>query len=778
MTPRPLRPAQSSRRIDDHDGGDGAGETPVARPGQGPVVMSAGRSLPKRSTCLQCRVRKVRCDGREGLCQNCSRLGFECSFQKVSSESSQGRYAPKLPPSRRRMQACAPCHLKKTRCRGELPRCSSCVRSGRDCIYPTTVRRQNVPPSTSTSASIPTTTAAAVPADDRSSDPGRETPAQQMTVVNDESPAPASAEPTMAAEKQIEDYFDHLYPLPSFAFLHKQTVIRRCRDGTMNEPLRLAICAITALHLQRTWLPHDVWAQQAEQLIIQQIGRPSIFHLQALILVVRYRIESGEFATAFMLAALAARTALALRLNYERAELAFVAQEARRRLFWALYLLDDYFCVGLREFELCPEETIHLQLPCREALFEAEMPCRTGLLRPMGGDDVSAIGLRGVFMRLTSVRRAIMRFNRRVGLGEESASTISDSIRRLERDLAHLQGAVGLEGRYSGSGPAACKWPAQFVMLHMSYHQCYCDLYRMFLNGYSEAAPSGLLASLRAQDCIAMQAKCLEHAEDIIRVLADFTQSHAGDNGRLLLLERDAAVCAFESARLIMFGTRLPCATSTLQSSIQKAEGISLVFITKFFPHSASTQPLKSALEHLIATYKTPDPAPLNGQTPQIPPSEPEFEPEPEPEPVPAVPHTSGKVSQYASSRQRLSVQSLLLQSDFADNSHEIVGSGDGDAAPLIPLLPPLLPTITTAITPPTTTTTPPTTATTTTTTTITTTTPVIPDQDPARQPRRQPRTITIDACREDAGLIFNPWMGFAGTEELYGFPGGLSEEY
>lgn len=110
-----------------------------------------------------------------------------------------------------------------------------------------------------------------------------------------------------------------------------------------------------------------------------------------------------------MLAALAARTAVALRLNYERSELAPVAQEARRRLFWALYLLDDYFCVGLREFELCPEETIHLQLPCREEIFEAGQPCQTGMLRPSASDDVAAMGLRGAFMRLTSARRAIMR---------------------------------------------------------------------------------------------------------------------------------------------------------------------------------------------------------------------------------------------------------------------------------------------------------------------------------------------------------------------------------
>ncbi|KAJ8122349.1 hypothetical protein ONZ43_g1431 [Nemania bipapillata] len=332
-------------------------------------------------------------------------------------------------------------------------------------------------------------------------------------MIDNESPSSGTTENTPGASLLdlstvvglVEDYFDYLYPLPSFAFLHKPTVIRRCQDDTINKPLKFAICAITSLHLQRTSLCHHLWAQQAEQLLLQQISRPSIFHLQALLLVVRYRIESGEFPTAFMLAGLAARTAVALRLNYERSELAFVAQEARRRLFWALYLLDDYFCVGLREFELCPEETIHLQLPCREEIFATGQPCQTGMLRPRASDNVAAIGLRGAFLRLTSERRAIMRFNRRVGLGEVSSSTIGGRIRQFERDLAGLLSSLIPGHQYSVTNLVSSELPAQFAMLHMSYHQCHCDLYRMFLNGYSEAAPSKLLASIRTQDRISSE---------------------------------------------------------------------------------------------------------------------------------------------------------------------------------------------------------------------------------------------------------------------------------
>lgn len=296
------------------------------------------------------------------------------------------------------MLACVPCHSKKTRCLGELPSCSSCVRRNRVCSYPSARRNGSAADGLIEPSGI-------VWVDDRSA--GDASPSQEdIGMVDTAEGSAPDPETTMAL---ILDYFEHLYPLPSFAFLHKPTVLLRCRDQTINEILKLSICAITSLQLQRTSLCHDLWAQQAEQRILQQIGRASIFHLQALLLIIRYRIESGDFPTAFMLAALAARTALALRLNYERPELSEVAQEARRRLFWAVYLLDDFFCVGLREFELCPEETIHLQLPCDEEYFDVGRYVHTGLLRPGASDNVTILGLRGVFLRLTSMRRAVMR---------------------------------------------------------------------------------------------------------------------------------------------------------------------------------------------------------------------------------------------------------------------------------------------------------------------------------------------------------------------------------
>ncbi|KAI1452037.1 fungal-specific transcription factor domain-containing protein [Annulohypoxylon moriforme] len=734
---RPLRPLQVSRDLDEPQSSQakpGLASAPISTP------ISIPDSLKKRAICSQCRIRKVRCDGRQNICQNCDRLGFECSFQQ-SPGKSPGQYVVKLPERRRRMQACIQCHSKKTRCLGELPSCSSCVRRNRTCVYPRTkkhgsiVRGNDLADVSGAGDQVIQQRA------------GDSSPVQEIAMAG---PTEGLALDDDATFDLMEDYFKHLYPLPSFSFLHKPTVLQRCRNRTTNETLKLAICAITALQLHRTSLCHDLWVQQAEQSILQQMGRASIFNLQALLLVIRYRIESGEFPTAFMLAALAARTALALRLNYERPELPDVAQEARRRLFWALYLLDDFFCVGLREFELCPEETIHLQLPCDEDDFEAGRHAHTGLLRPGLGSpgDAALVGLRGVYLRLTSMRRAVMRFNRSVGLGDELSSTIGESIRRFEEELRLVKETLRPSDRYSVSNLTSSKWQAQVIMLHMSWHQCHCDMYRLGLDGYSEAAPSPVLLALHPRDRARMQLKCLEHAESIIQIVSDFLNYGDGNS----LLERDAAVCAFEGARLLMFGSsRILGAASNLDVAVSKAR-LSLDLITKFFPYSASAQPLRKDLERLIASYSVR----LALQT-----QEAFSEPDP-----PSSARPSTKVSQYATSRQRLSVQSLLLQSDFVDDSNEIAGPAQTTETPT------LSGSMQTAHA-----------------------SGVSGEMmSGAATPRNHswvttgpangqlpPTSLSLDARQEDAGLIFNPWMGFTGSEDMYGVssrPPGLDDEF
>lgn len=207
----------------------------------------------------------------------------------------------------------------------------------------------------------------------------------------------------------ITIFFERIFPLPSYSFLHPATVKKRFQEGVLDEALKLTICAITKLYIWGRSSSSDTWADESQELLLQNISRPSVLHLQALLLLVRYRAGAGDFSSAFLLAGLAARSAVGLRLNYDRSDLGPIAQEVRRRTFWSLYLLDDIFSVGLEDFELCRPEIIHLQLPSDDIDFMRERYIRTGSLESDGDDGSDNIGFRGLFLRVAFIRRAIMR---------------------------------------------------------------------------------------------------------------------------------------------------------------------------------------------------------------------------------------------------------------------------------------------------------------------------------------------------------------------------------
>jgi hypothetical protein len=81
-----------------------------------------------------------------------------------------------------------------------------------------------------------------------------------------------------------------------------------------------------------------------------------------------------------------------------------------------------------------------------------------------------------------------------------------------------------------------------------------------------------------------MKEKCISHAEQIVNILSDFVQ-HKGEKD---MLEFDAAICTYHSARLLLFGaytgrdnTGLP-----MQTAISKAQ-LCLDVITRYFNFSA-----------------------------------------------------------------------------------------------------------------------------------------------------------------------------------------------
>ncbi|KAJ6011594.1 hypothetical protein N7451_003006 [Penicillium sp. IBT 35674x] len=547
----------------------------------------------QRPPCFQCRCRKVRCDRQQDKCGNCERLQFSCSFQKqIGPVNAQaGSRVLEHPERRRGNQACVDCHREKARCSGEFPECAKCKRRQRRCRYPESGPR---PDQTYEGSSALST--------NQSDELEGSALPKYRTVAADRPNRTDSLVPRDELEQSINDYFQYLYPIPTYAFLHEFSIQQQFMKGMLDRNLGLSIAAVAKEVLSPGPGPSGKtyrWARKVEMDIWNQLERPSIVSLQCLLLVIHYYIHIGRFSRAYMLAGLAARGATALRLNHERPELRFIAQEIRRRVLWALNSIDGSFSVGLPEYETIPHAVIYQRLPSSENAFRDGRPTFTTSTHSpwLDSDPSSGCNLFSACVRVSKISKDIMRLTRQLALSEQPLAQLSGLVQEIQNDLWRLQADVERSFQYQVATPHLRSSDGQLALISITWHQAHCDLYRLFLADYNGAAPKIITdfiePSLRAR---AVE-KCQEHVQSInciIRGVLDLSPPPA-------LLPPYVAVCAYHATRLTLF---LPCApdldvTIELSSAIESAN-VALAVLRRFFANSASAKKIIQDMQYLV----------------------------------------------------------------------------------------------------------------------------------------------------------------------------------
>ncbi|KAK0728783.1 poly polymerase catalytic domain-containing protein [Lasiosphaeria miniovina] len=522
------------------------------------------------STCITCRARKVRCDGRRGICTNCERLGFACSYDEnvaieiVQPDNSLTAIAV---PRRRARQACQNCHAKKARCSGSMPRCDRCRLQALECVYRPGKRALPLSSALAGSASQDV-----VMHDDESTDRGAVAYDQATFGSGTTSPAPAASELGLDPDEPLalrafDNFFRHVHHMPMFSFLHRASLMERYHTGSLDRSLLLALVGITALltDLGPGMVDYgDRCIEEAVAICLAELEKPSILRLQALVIAVKHRILSKRLSSAFMVHAVASRFATALRLNHENANLCFLARESRRRLMWSLYMIDSAISSGQPDVALWPdaERQIHVQLPCNERNFEFDLPEPTETLQPPlpGLDGVvpplpDVLGFMALQVRIHWMRtRTLQRTMKAVAVLEPGdLAALPTDCARLAGELEAFEARLPLSFRWSEANLRLRTYSPRlgiFIMTHVWWRQCYLDLYRLFLTGLKEALPPAFLAHLNPESVARGRRQCYEHA----RAMADmFAQVLTLSNGAPVT-DIDLPGCAFQCARVLYHG--------------------------------------------------------------------------------------------------------------------------------------------------------------------------------------------------------------------------------
>ncbi|EEU35061.1 uncharacterized protein NECHADRAFT_44807, partial [Fusarium vanettenii 77-13-4] len=489
--------------------------------------------------CAQCRNRKVRCDGDLRGCCNCKRLRFECSLVASPTDKDD---LPELLERRRVWRACIRCRDRKLKCSGGSPACSRCVQRGVACQYPSSA----TPINTSAQGVLqPASSNSHTPTSQQVQSEGSPPLESTQTTAN----AQAEASTLHAVKQYIEAFFEFIYPIPCYGFLHRASLLQAWSRGHLSPLVLRAICGLTTRFIHQNDPTHTTlarkWIQEAESELLSRLSEPRVSDVEAWLLVTLDQYLSRQFSKMLVSMSLTSRLAYILRLNHENDRPSFLLQERRRRLMWSIFTTDTLYSSGKKEFTSCTTETLHIRLPCNEKSFSMDMPVATGLLtNEVDASGESNIGLLGYCLHVLDIRDRCQSNHRK--LSEASLTAVQSIENELQRFGNSLPERYKFDAKaFSLRAFSPSRTP--FLMLHAWWHQTHCDLFRFAIPGFREGLPVTEISQLSPEFSTSCREKCLSHALAVSRILE--TPKLVG--GADLISDPSLAMCAFHSARII-----------------------------------------------------------------------------------------------------------------------------------------------------------------------------------------------------------------------------------
>ncbi|KAH6887621.1 hypothetical protein B0T10DRAFT_490102 [Thelonectria olida] len=281
-----------------------------------------------------------------------------------TSTSARGR--------RRSHHACLTCRRKKTRCPGEKPACSSCVRLKQTCSYPPAVRPQQSGPSEERLAHLEEKLDLLLSGSLTNRTTRQEQAFEEITETSEKSysatpPAPEGkpsvssipSNPGSHASAVIFAEDSHLRPSPSdiaisinlyFKYIHRQPIWCFERDevsdcGFLPEELACSILALTARFSEKREQA-QLHGENAKSLIMLRIanGTVDLTTIESLCLLSYSSFIDGNVHLGQFHLGLAFQLCRSAMLDVESVYvIKDSTTERKKRLFWSLQVLEQYY---------------------------------------------------------------------------------------------------------------------------------------------------------------------------------------------------------------------------------------------------------------------------------------------------------------------------------------------------------------------------------------------------------------------------------------------------
>ncbi|KAI1096492.1 hypothetical protein F5B19DRAFT_436773 [Rostrohypoxylon terebratum] len=410
----------------------------------------------------------------------------------------------------------------------------------------------------------------------------------------------AEALPPKDVQEHLADvFFENIYG-QAYHLLHKPSYMRKLKAGTLPPVLVLSVCAISArfsthpkFAMTNNFLRGEEWAAPARDIVTRRYEWPNITILTCLLLLGLHEFGTCHGGRSWALGGQATRMAFALQLHKDleydpmrlnpTKQLSFIDREIRRRTMWACFLMDRFNSSGTDRPMFIKEETVKIQLPIKEKLFQLDMPGPTEDLQgqvphPVPTDESQLsdakdnMGVAAYMVRAIALWGRIINFLNQGGKdtdeqpmwetdseytallkqAEDFADNLPDGLKYSAENL-HLHQTEGMAN--------------QFVFLHISIQQNV-----LFMNRFAVSSPGGLSNTDVPKTFITQAgAKAFAAANRISELLKDAEH--------YMITAPFVGYCAFLSSTVHIFG--IFSGNSAVEVSAKKNLAINVKFLSK-----------------------------------------------------------------------------------------------------------------------------------------------------------------------------------------------------
>jgi hypothetical protein len=169
----------------------------------------------------------------------------------------------------------------------------------------------------------------------------------------------------------------------------------------------------------------------------------------------------------------------------------------------------------------------------------------------------------------------------------EVPSSIPATIKRLEGDLQVFYSDLPASAAFSTRNLSLRAYSTQlprYVMLHIWWHQCHCDLFRTLTTGFRESVPEVMLQRIDPTFISYCQDKCVQHAKSI----ADIVSAFLDLGPEFPVMDNDIAVCSYQSIRIIFKAFQVDAKKFLLSHDIVRGVAELYLSLLKKFSKSSS----------------------------------------------------------------------------------------------------------------------------------------------------------------------------------------------